>query len=84
MGAIAANLQEFVMCKSMASSSLQSTLRNFVICGSVDDFRSFNAHGIGVDVRVSAILSIPLIPFMHLRIASNKNSFATAILFCST
>ena len=72
------------MCKSMPSSSLQSTKRNFFIGSSFDGFRSLYAHGIGVDGRVSAILSITLIPVMRLRIASNKHSFATASLCCST
>ena len=84
MGAIVAHLQEFVMCKSMASTWLDSLYCTFVVRSSFDEFKSFCAQRIGAGVHISATLSITLIPFTHLRTASNKHLFAPEILFCST
>ena len=41
MGAIVTHLQEFVMCKSTASTSLESTLKKFVVCSSSHAFKVF-------------------------------------------
>ena len=83
MGAIVAHLQEFVMCKSMASTWLDSIYCTFVVRSSLDEFNFLYAR-IGAGVRISATLSITLIPFMHLRTASKKHLFAPELVFCST